>query len=71
MKLPKSSVGEIMRMCEDADLKDLMIIMDQFDEDKHLYTAREANDILTFISGRRIKIESDRKWKEAKDKLGL
>ena len=71
MPLPKNSVGEIMRMCEDADLKDLMIIMDHFDEDKHLYTVQEANDILKFIDGRRRKIEMDCKWKEAKSKLGL
>jgi len=60
-----------MRMCEEADLKDLIIIMDQVDQDKHLYTPKQLNDVLFFISARRKKIESDKRWKEGKEKLGL
>jgi len=62
-----------MRMCEDADLKDLFIIMDQVDQDKHLYTPSQFKDVLFFISARRKKITSkiDERWNAAKEKLGL
>lgn len=70
-KEPSNTVAEIMRMCEDADVKDLIIIMDQFDQEKHLYKKKEVNDILLFISARRKKIETDRKWNALKDKMGL
>jgi hypothetical protein len=72
-KLPSNSVGEIMRMCEGADLKDLIIIMDQVDQEKHLYNKSEMNDILLFISHRRKVITSkvDERWKNLKDKMGL
>lgn len=70
-KEPTNTVAEIMRMCEGADFKDLFIILDQFDQEKFLYTTEEANDILLFISHRRKMIESDRRWKEAKEKFGL
>lgn len=70
-KEPSNSVAEIMRMCEDADLKDLIIIVDQFDQEKHLYKKKDANDILLFISARRKKLEIDPKWNSLKEKLGL
>lgn len=70
-KEPSNTVAEIMRMCEDADVKDLIIIMDQFDQEKHLYKKKEVNDILLFISARRKKIEIDSKWNALKDKMGL
>lgn len=60
-----------MRMCEEADLKDLFIIMDQVDQDKHLYTPSQLKDVLLFINARRKKIEVDKKWDAAKEKLGL
>jgi hypothetical protein len=72
-KEPSNTVAEIMRMCEEADLKDLFIIMDQVEQDKQLYTPSQLKDVLFFISARRKKLTNniDKRWDAAKEKLGL
>lgn len=58
-------------MIEGADLQDLMIIFEQFEQDKELYTITEIKDILQCISLRRQTIESKQNIDKIRRRAGL
>ncbi len=58
-------------MIEGADLRDLIIIFDQFEQDKSLYSTKETKDILYCITKRRQTIESEHNIEKIRKRAGL
>lgn len=68
---PQNSCLEMVLMIEGADLRDLLIIIEQFEQDNRLYSIDEATTIIHFISKQRQIVESNLNIERAKKRMGL
>lgn len=68
---PQNSCLETVLMIEGADLRDLLIIIEQFEQDNRLYSIDEAATIIHFISKQRQIVESNLNIDRIKKRMKL
>ena len=68
-KFPHNTCLQIILMIEGADFQDLVIIFEQMEEQKDLYTLKELNDMLFCFRCRRETLESEANIERIKKRM--